>query len=232
MPEPGISIIVPALNEAEGIARMLETLQPLRREGHEVIVVDGGSQDATPEIAERYADRVLRSAPGRAIQMNLGARQARGKILWFLHADTLIAAETAGNVVAALHHDAAGNWGRCDVRIDGGHWLLDVVAFLMNWRSRLTGIATGDQAIFVSRSEFAAIEGYPNQPLMEDIELSKRLKRRSAPVCLKARVTTSGRRWERNGVIKTIMTMWWLRLAYFLGARPERLAVQYDKGAS
>lgn len=232
MSEPGISIIVPALNEAEGIARMLETLQPLRREGHEVIVVDGGSQDATPEIAERYADRVLRSAPGRAIQMNLGARQARGKILWFLHADTLIAAETAGNVVAALHHDAAGKWGRCDVRIDGGHWLLDVVAFLMNWRSRLTGIATGDQAIFVSRSEFAAIEGYPNQPLMEDIELSKRLKRRSAPVCLKARVTTSGRRWERNGVIKTIMTMWWLRLAYFLGARPERLAVQYDKGAS
>lgn len=230
--EPRISIIVPVLNEAAGIGAMLASLQPLRNKGHEIIVVDGGSEDATAQIAVPYADHVLHSLPGRAIQMNRGARQARGEILWFVHADTRIPTAADEFILGALWHNPACCWGRFNVTIEGRHWLLQVVAALMNLRSRLTGIATGDQGIFVDRAMFEAIGGYPEQPLMEDIELSRRLKTRSDPVCLYTRLVTSGRRWEQQGVVRTILTMWWLRLGYFFGARPEKLAARYNRGTS
>lgn len=223
-----LSIIVPALNEAGGIAETLDRLQPLRRDGHEVIVVDGGSVDATVRLAEPRVDRVVYSPPGRARQMNAGAKTASGDILWFVHADTLVPREAVDAIMTSLQ-TRDKSWGRFDVYITGSHPLLRLVAILMNLRSRLTGIATGDQAIFVRRAVFEAVGGYPDQPLMEDIALSKWLKQYSAPLCLKSRVITSGRRWETHGVVRTILTMWGLRLAFFLGVRPECLATLYYK---
>jgi rSAM/selenodomain-associated transferase 2 len=221
-----LSVVVPVLDEAETIADHLQSLAPLRAEGAEVIVVDGGSADDTLARARPGADRVLAAARGRARQMNAGAEAAGGDILLFLHADTRLPPAADARIREAL---AAGGrtWGRFDVRIGGGGRLLRIVAALMNRRSRLTGIATGDQAIFVTRAAFAAAGGYPDIPLMEDIVLSRRLKHLSRPACLKARVTTSGRRWERNGVARTVLTMWRLRLAFFLGADPRALAVAY-----
>jgi rSAM/selenodomain-associated transferase 2 len=221
-----LSIIVPVLDEADAIATHLETLAPLRACGAEVIVVDGGSRDGTPALARAGADRVLAAERGRASQMNAGAGAAGGDILLFLHADTRLPADADDLIGEGL---ASGErvWGRFDVRIEGSHRLLGLVAALMNRRSRLTGVATGDQAIFVRREAFAAVGGYPDIPLMEDIVLSRRLKRLSRPACLAARVTTSGRRWERNGVLRTILTMWRLRLAFALGADPRNLALAY-----
>ena len=221
----GLSIILPALNEAAGIVSALEALAPLRAGGVEVIVVDGGSTDRSVELAEALADRVLKAPRGRASQMNAGAAMARGGVLLFLHADTRLP-QGAGSLVAQAI--AGGqHWGRFDVRIEGRSAWLPLVAAMMNRRSRLTGIATGDQAVFVSRAAFAAAGGFPDIPLMEDIELSRRLLRTGRPACLAARVTTSGRRWEAHGVWRTILRMWWLRLRFFLGADPRRLAVDY-----
>jgi rSAM/selenodomain-associated transferase 2 len=220
-----LSIIVPALNEAAGIAACLRALEPLRAGGHEVIVADGGSGDATREIAAPLADRVLVAPRGRARQMNAAAAAAHGDALVFLHADTRLPPEADRLILDALQGNA---WGRFDVRIDSVHPLLRVVACAMNLRSRLTGIATGDQAIFVRRTAFA---GFPEIALMEDIAFSKKMKRRGAPACLRARVTTSGRRWERSGVLRTVLLMWRLRLAYFLGASPDELARRYGEGA-
>ena len=221
-----LSIVVPVLNEAETIVGQLEALAPLRARGAEVIVVDGCSRDGTPALARAGADRVLAAERGRASQMNAGAEAAGGGVLLFLHADTRLPAGADGLIGEAL---ASGEhvWGRFDVRIEGRHRLLGLVAALMNRRSRLTGIATGDQAIFVRRDAFEAAGGYPDIPLMEDIVLSRRLKRLSRPICLAARVTTSGRRWERNGVLRTILTMWRLRLSFALGADPRALALAY-----
>jgi rSAM/selenodomain-associated transferase 2 len=230
MPEPGISIIVPTLDEAAGISRMLAQLQPLRRQGHEIIVVDGGSRDATWRLAEDHVDQLILSRPGRARQMNAGAHLARGDVFWFLHADTRLPAGAGAALTAAWSQHAQPSWGRFDVRIESGHPLLQLVAGLMNLRSRLTGIATGDQGLFVSRSLFEAVGGYPQQALMEDIELSRRLKRCCSPVCLHTRLVVSARRWHQQGVIRTILTMWWLRLSYFFGARPEVLAALYNRG--
>jgi rSAM/selenodomain-associated transferase 2 len=221
-----LSIIIPVLNEGETIGAQLRTLVPLRSRGAEVIVVDGGSHDATLVQAREGANRVLVAERGRASQMNAGAAAAGGDILLFLHADTLLPAY-ADDLVRRALADKKRVWGRFDVRIDGGHPLLGLVAALMNRRSRLTGIATGDQAIFMTREAFEAAGGYPDIPLMEDIALSRRLKRLSRPVCLRDRVTTSGRRWERNGVLRTILTMWGLRLAFRFGADPRRLALAY-----
>lgn len=220
-----LSIVIPALNEAAGIARTLQALAPLRARGHEVVVVDGGSDDGTPEIAAPLADRVLSGTRGRARQMNAGAAAAEGNLLLFLHADTLLPPGADGQVLEAL---GRGMWGRFDVRIEGRSPLLTVVAFFMNLRSRLTGIATGDQAIFVRRDAFG---GFPDQPLMEDIAFSAQMKRKGAPACLRERVTTSGRRWEAHGVVRTVVLMWRLRLAYFLGASPDELARKYGKRA-
>jgi len=219
-----LSIIVPTLDEARDIVERLEALQRLRAHGHEVIVADGGSRDGTPDLARPLADRVVLAPRGRASQMNAAARQASGSALLFLHADTRLPPEADSAVRAAL---AARTWGRFDVRIEARHPLLRVVALMMNLRSRLTGIATGDQAIFVRRDTFEALGGYAEIPLMEDVELTRRLRRAGRPACLRARVSTSGRRWESRGVLRTIVLMWRLRLAYFFGADPARLADRY-----
>jgi rSAM/selenodomain-associated transferase 2 len=223
---PKLSIVIPTLDEAAGIVAQLESLQPLRARGHEVIVVDGGSRDGTAGLARPLADRVLDAPRGRAVQMNAGARLATADILLFLHADTRLPERADTLVSDALARPDRG-WGRFDVRICGRHPLLPVVAAAMNLRSRLTGIATGDQAIFVRRRLFEALGGFPEIALMEDIALSRSLRARSRPVCLRSRVLTSGRRWEKHGVLRTIFTMWRLRLAYFLGAAPARLARDY-----
>ena len=223
-----LSIIVAALDEAPGIVAALEALRPLRAGGHEVIVADGGSKDGTPARAEGLADRVIQAPRGRARQMNAGAALAGGDALLFLHADTRLPPDAGRLVLEAL---SRRSWGRFDVRIEGRSPLLAVIAFCMNWRSRLSGIATGDQAIFVRRELFFAAGGFPDIPLMEDVALSARLKKVSAPACIAARVATSGRRWERHGVLRTIFLMWRLRLAYFCGARPEDLARRYANGA-
>ncbi|MGH8577199.1 MAG: TIGR04283 family arsenosugar biosynthesis glycosyltransferase [Gammaproteobacteria bacterium] len=221
-----LSIIVPCLNEAAVIVEGLCALAPLRRQGAELILVDGGSSDATSALAGPWVDRVLRAPPGRARQMNKGAGEARGDILLFLHADTRLPQNADHLIAGALGGGRV--WGRFDVEIEGRHAMLRVVARLMNLRSRLTGIATGDQAIFVSRLAFRAIGGYPDIPLMEDIALSRRLKSLGRPACLCERVTTSGRRWETHGVWRTILFMWRLRFQYFLGADPGRLAARYE----
>jgi rSAM/selenodomain-associated transferase 2 len=223
---PSLSIIVPMLDERPALPRLLEDLQSHREEGCEVLIVDGGSRDGSSELARRAGFTVASSAPGRARQMNTGAQLARGELLLFLHADTRLPSR-ADRLVREVLSNAARTWGFFQVRIDGGSPVLRIVAFLMNCRSRLTGIATGDQAIFVRRSVFQRIEGYPEQPLMEDIELSKRLKRTARPICVRARATTSGRRWESRGILRAIVLMWGIRLAYWLGASPETLARRY-----
>jgi rSAM/selenodomain-associated transferase 2 len=221
-----LSIVVPALDEAPDIEAHLSALGPLRANGAEVIVVDGGSTDRTYELAQPLADRVIVSPRGRAAQMNAGATLAAGDVLLFLHADTRLPPDADRLVAAALERTRRA-WGRFDVAIQGRHPLLPVVARLMNLRSRATGIATGDQAMFVTREAFRRVGGFASVPLMEDLLLSRALKRISAPVCLSDRVTTSGRRWESRGVLRTIVTMWRLRLAFFLGADPRDLAVAY-----
>lgn len=220
-----LSVIVPALDEAAAIGATLAALAPLRARGHEVIVVDGGSQDSTPGLCRDGADRVLVAPRGRARQANAGAAAARGQVLLFLHADTVLPAQADALVLAATAQGAA--WGRFDVTITGGSRWFPLIAAAMNTRSRLSGIATGDQALFVTRAAFDGVGGFPDQPLMEDVELSRRLRRVSRPACLRARVLTSGRRWERHGVGRTIVLMWWLRLRYWLGAAPEALAKAY-----
>ena len=221
-----LSIIVPVLDEAAGIVQALGALAPYRQRGAEVIVVDGGSRDRTAELARPLADRVITAPRGRAAQMNAGAAVARGDVLLFLHADTRLPPHADGLVLDGLG-SSGWKWGRFDLRIDGRHPLLAVIAALMNWRSQLTGIATGDQAMFVKRDAFATVGGFPDIPLMEDIALSKQLKRAGRPLCLAARVTTSGQRWEKQGVLRTILLMWRLRLAYSLGAEPATLARRY-----
>jgi len=213
---------VPALNEAAGIRDALEALAPLRARGHEVIVADGGSVDGTADLARPLCDRVVVAPRGRALQMNAGAREAGGEVLVFLHADTVLPPDAAEAILRSTENHA---WGRFDVEIQGSHALLKLVAWSMNLRSRLTGIATGDQAIFVRRSAFP---GFAGIPLMEDIAFSSAMKRRgSPPACLRSRVRTSGRRWESRGVLRTVLLMWRLRLAYALGADPARLAEKY-----
>ena len=214
-----LSVVVPALNEAAGIRAELEALAPLRARGHEVIVVDGGSTDGTAQLAAGLCDRLLVTERGRALQMNAGARAASGQMLVFLHADT--------RLPARFVIPESSLWGRFDVRIEGRHPLLKLVAWSMNLRSRLSGIATGDQAMFVRRELFP---GFPEIALMEDIALSRLLlKRRGRPACLREKVVTSGRRWESRGVLRTIVLMWRLRLMYFLGARPEDLSRIYHR---
>jgi rSAM/selenodomain-associated transferase 2 len=222
-----LSIVVPVLDEASGIGATLESLRELRLRGCEVVVVDGGSRDATRGIAAPLADRVIESPRGRAAQMNAGARAASGDTLLFLHADTRLPPGADQSARLGMRRTGA-QWGRFDVTIAGASPMLRLVARSMNARSRMTGIATGDQAIFARRDAFEGVGGFPEIPLMEDIALSKRLKRVSPPLCLRERVVTSGRRWERHGTLRTILLMWRLRLAFALGADPRRLARDYD----
>ncbi len=216
---------MPVLNEAAGIQATLQALAPLRQRGAEVIVVDGGSSDTTAALAAPWADQVIEAPKGRARQMNAGARLARADVLLFLHADTQLPPGADDSVAAAIA--AGASWGRFDVSISGRPFMLRVVAALMNLRSRCTGIATGDQALFVRRTAFDAVQGYPDQPLMEDIELSRRLRRLAAPACLRSRVSTSGRRWESRGVWRTIFLMWRLRWRYWRGESAAALVDAY-----
>jgi rSAM/selenodomain-associated transferase 2 len=222
-----LSIIIPVLDEAEHIVSALQALTPLRARGAELIVVDGGSTDDTVARATPLASFVIASPRGRAIQMNAGAAIASADILLFLHADTRLPPDADRLIRDGLGRSRRA-WGRFDVAIEGRHKLLPLIAASMNLRSRLTGITTGDQAMFVRRDAFAAAGGFPEIALMEDITFARNLKRVSRPLRLSARVTTSGRRWERRGVSRTIMLMWRLRLAYFFGATPDALARRYD----
>jgi rSAM/selenodomain-associated transferase 2 len=221
-----LSIIIPVLDEEAGIAANLDALAIYRRRAAEVIVVDGGSRDRTPQLARPRADQVLMAPRGRAAQMNAGAARATGDVLVFLHADTRLP-ESADRLIGDGLRQSGRVWGRFDVRIVGRSVALPLIAAAMNLRSRLSGIATGDQAIFVDREAFVRCGGFPDIPLMEDVALSRRLKRIGPPLCLHARVQTSGRRWEQNGVLPTMLLMWRLRLAYRLGVEPATLARRY-----
>jgi rSAM/selenodomain-associated transferase 2 len=223
--KPALTIVMPALNEADGIGAALQALQPLRAIGVEVVLADGGSGDGTPALAAPWVDTVLATPRGRALQMNAGAAAARGQVLLFLHADTRLPPRADVLVRQAIAGGA--RWGRFDVHIDGRPRMLRVVAASMNLRSRLSGIATGDQALFVTRHAFDQVGGFPAQPLMEDVEVSRRLKRLGPPACLRARVSTSGRRWEQRGVWRTIVLMWALRWRYWRGESAARLAEAY-----
>lgn len=217
---------MPVLNEAVGLRATLQALAPFIARGAELIVADGGSSDATVALAHTGGALVVLSARGRAAQMNAGAQHARAGALLFLHADTVLPTQADLMIARALARGPA-LWGRFDVMIEGQSPMLRVVATLMNWRSRWTGIATGDQAMFMTRGAFDAAGGFPAQPLMEDIEMSKRLGRLSRPACLREQVLTSGRRWEARGVWRTVLLMWRLRFAYWCGAAPESLAERY-----
>ena len=220
-----LSFIIPALNEAPYIRSCLEPLQRFRDDGHEVILVDGGSNDATVEQARPLVDEVIRSTRGRARQMNAGARVATGDVFLFIHADTVMHMASADPLVENIRFPRA--WGRFDVRLSGSQFLLRVIEFFMNLRSRLTGIATGDQVIFITRSLFLESGGFPDIPIMEDVAFSSMLARLCRPLCLRATVVTSSRRWEQHGILRTILKMWYLRLSYFFGADPEQLARRY-----
>ena len=222
-PRPRLSIVMPVWNESERIVAALAAMRDLREQGVEVIVVDGGSSDDTIALARPLADFVMNADRGRAHQMNAGARVASAEALLFLHADTALP-ERGGELIIEGLSRPGHVWGRFDVRIEGRSPLLKLVARAMNLRSRWTGIATGDQAMFVKRKDFFAVGGFPPQLLMEDIELSSRLKARSMPLCLHERVTTSGRRWDTHGVWRTIFLMWRLRFMYWIGTPADQLA--------
>ena len=222
-----ISIIIPTLNEASGIQKHLSALQALRKEC-EIIIADGGSHDGTKRLAVSSVDQLIESPNGRARQMNAGANHARGNILLFLHADTFLPDNGLSLIQKGISDGAC--WGRFDINITGSSPILKVIAQMMNWRSRLTGIATGDQALFVTRQAFDEIGRFPDIEIMEDIAISKKLKKLGTPLCLREKVNSSGRRWEEFGLFRTILIMWWLRLLYFLGAKPEYLSQLYSRG--
>ncbi len=223
-----LSVIIPVLNEASGIQAFLSPLQKFRQQGVEFVIVDGGSTDATIELARPFCDVIVESPKGRAKQMNMGAKHARGGLLLFLHADTLL----PDNFLFLIEQKWKKNkklWGRFNVRLSGARVSLRLIEYCMNLRSRWTGIATGDQAIFVSAALFHELKGYPDIPLMEDIALSKALKKISRPVSLPEKVITSSRRWEKFGIWQTVFLMWQLRLSYFFGVNPRRLAARYEQ---
>ena len=230
-----LSFIIPVINESAALGILLPKLRTYRDHGHEIILVDGGSTGNTVNIAVLKVDHLLSCEPGRAKQMNIGANAAPGDWLIFLHADT----QLPQNIDKIIEHATASEninienvWGRFDLSLSGEHWLFRIIEKMINWRSKLTGIATGDQVIFVKREVFFDVDGYPEIVLMEDIALSKKLKTLSRPICISNRVITSSRRWEKNGVLKTIILMWWLRLLYFIGVEPEKLVDRYYQKTS
>ncbi len=219
-----VTIVIPVLNESATIVEHLLRLQEFRQRGCDVVLVDGGSTDNTLKLARPHVDQALISEPGRARQMMSGAKYSNSDALLFLHADTRLPPQADSLIKDALE---TAFWGRFDVRLSGRHWMFPVIAWFMNKRSRLTGVATGDQAIFVRRSFFESEGGFRDIPLMEDIDLSKRLKAQYAPVCISTPLITSSRRWEENGILNTILLMWKLRILYFMGVSPEKLYRQY-----
>lgn len=224
-----VSIIIPALNEAKSLRELLPSLA-LQQGVAEVIVADGGSGDETPAIVADSAAKVVTTDRGRAHQMNAAAASATGDILLFLHADTLLPANAMTLIESVISDDHP--WGRFDLRLTGRHWLLRIIEHMINWRSSVSGIATGDQAIFLRRNIFESLGGYAEIPLMEDVELSRRLRRLARPCCICQPVITSSRRWEHHGMVRTILLMWQIRLAYFLGTSPETLAQRYRRSDS
>lgn len=225
------SIIIPVLNEAATIADCLEELQAFRQAGHELIVVDGGSVDNTPELARSRVDRVVTAAAGRARQMNAGAQAAGGEALVFLHADTFLPATAMHDIAQALD-TTRKVWGCFAVRLSGRQPVFRLIEWMMNTRSCLTGIVTGDQAMFMRREVFDAVDGFDDIPLMEDIAMSKKLRVCSRPACLRTRVITSSRRWEQHGILRTVLLMWSLRLRYWLGVSPHVLVQSYYREPS
>ncbi len=224
-PIPRLSVIIPCLDEGRCLERCLQDLQPLRSSGHELILVDGGSERERLAKLEPLVDRLLHSAPGRARQMNFGASQASGEVYWFLHADSRISKRLDHEILAVA--PGRESWGRFDIRLSGTHPLFRIIETMMNWRSRISAVATGDQGIFVHHDLFEQVGGFPRQPLMEDIEISRRLKRHAPPRCLPGPLLTSSRRWESRGIVRTIGLMWMLRFAYWAGVDPRRLARLY-----
>lgn len=220
-----LDVVVPVLNEASTLALVLQALQPLRARGHGLIVVDGGSVDASATVVAPWCDQFARAPRGRACQMNAGAALSQADVLLFLHADTLLPPTALEDIQRAI--DQGALWGRFDVRIVGQSVWLPLVAALMNARSRLSGIATGDQAMFVRRATFESLGGFAALPLMEDVELSTRLRALARPACLRSRVQTSGRRWDQNGAWRTIFLMWRLRWRYWRGESAHHLARAY-----
>ncbi len=218
-----LSIIIPVFNDAVALNHLAPDLRSLRDKGHQIIIVDGGSTDDSFLVANSIADLVITTEKGRAIQMNEGAKFAKSELLWFLHADSKIPEKADQSIISSCQNNVKACWGRFDINLYNSAFSFQIIAALMNLRSRMTGVATGDQAIFVSRNLFSAIGGYQNIPLMEDIALSKSLKQYAKPVCLKQQVLTSTRRWEHRGLIKTVVLMWVLRLSYFFGANPDDL---------
>jgi rSAM/selenodomain-associated transferase 2 len=221
-----VSIIIPVLNEAKHIAETLESLASHRNQGHEVIVIDGGSNDGTVSVAEMHADKVLKGDTGRAKQMNRGIEEAQGDILLFLHADTRLPSDALACIINAAENGYY--WGRFNVRLSGERFMFRIIERAMNLRSCLTGIATGDQAIFVSSESVDIIGAFPQIPLMEDVLFSKRLRELGWPACIKQKVVTSSRRWEQRGIMRTVVLMWRLRLLFFFGVSAEKLAQQYQ----
>ncbi len=221
-----LSIIVPVFNEASQIEQCLNKLQILRKSGHEVIVVDGGSSDNTDLLASPLCDQLIQSQKSRSIQMNVGAKKASGDVLLFLHADTSLPS-TVVELFSEINK-SENFWGRFDVSLSGHHLLFRIIEQCMNIRSRLTGIATGDQVLFVSKKMFNEINGFPEIALMEDIAISRILLKRSKPICFKDKVLSSSRRWEHNGIIKTILKMWLLRLLYYFHFDTNSLAKLYS----
>lgn len=228
MNEEWISIIIPVLNEEKALAETLEDLRAYRDRGHEIIVVDGGSHDKTLSIALPLADKILKTVPSRAVQMNEGAYKAKFKTLLFLHADTRLP-NRADVVINKALRATEHVWGRFNLRLTGKPFIFRIIETTINWRTALSGIATGDQAIFIKREMFERVGCYPAIPLMEDVALGKALLKYSRPRCLAESVLSSSRRWEEKGVLKTILLMWSLRVAYFLGVAPAQLVKLYYK---
>lgn len=226
---PLLSVVIPVRDEAQALPFLLDDLSALGAAGAELIVVDGGSTDGTCEVAHGRVDQLLKTGPGRAVQMNAGAATARGTYLWFLHADTRVSAEAISRLQQTLEQRPL--WGRFDVRLFPAGPALRLIGWMINLRSRLTGIASGDQGIFVDRACFDALGGYAHIPLMEDLQLCRRLKAQARPHCLRPPLITSSRRWLQHGVWRTVLLMWCLRLAYYAGANPEKLARQYRRGS-
>jgi len=221
LPNQYISIIVPVLNEESHIRDFLNTLQCYRKSGHEIIIVDGGSIDNTYNFCKQHVDQLLISNAGRAIQMNLGAKHAKNNILLFLHSDTILPDNADALIIKSLTN--IYHWGRFDIKLSGKQFIFQIIEKMINIRSRYTKIATGDQAIFIYKAIFNDINGYPEIELMEDIAISKLLRKRYPCKCVTEKVITSSRRWENNGIIKTIFLMWTLRLLFFIGAKPSQL---------
>jgi len=219
-----ISVVVPVLNEEKKIPDLLSHLQIFREQGHEIIIVDGGSRDNSLMLAQESADSVIISRAGRALQMNSGASIAKGDVFLFLHSDTVL----PDNALQLISNNFQRPfWGRFDIRLSSDKFIFRIIETFINLRSRLTSINTGDQAIFVDSQLFHSVGGFPEIALMEDIAISKKLKSITSPICLKRRVITSSRRWENRGVITTVLLMWKLRLYYFFGVSPDKLNQLY-----